>query len=79
MPDWLVGIIGVAVTFALGYLTVLATRRSGDRERIKNLEIRTDKLEATSARKSDYIEELRAHINNRKDPPPPPYPANLFD
>jgi len=79
MPEWLVPLIGVLVTAALGYLTFLATRKTGDRDRIAKLEARLDKLEARDSRKSDYIEDLRAHINTGQGPPAPPYPANLFE
>lgn len=79
MPDWLLALMGVAVTLALGVLTWTATRRSGDRERISKLEERVDALDGRNKRKDDYIGVLRQHINDGKAPPPPPYPADLFE
>lgn len=77
MPDWLIGLIGVAVTFSLGVLTVSATRRGGDRERIGVLEARLDKVEARDRAWENYAAQLRDHIYAGNKPPPPPFPPEL--
>ena len=74
MPEWLMGGLGTAVAAALGFLTLVATRKSGDRQRIDSLEARLSKVEGVSRWQSDYIILLRDHISDEKGPPAPPYP-----
>ena len=77
MPDWLIALLGVAGTGSLGLLTVAATRRSGDRDRIVKLEARLDRLEPLVLRWQNYADVLREHISAGKGPPPPPFPDDL--
>jgi cell division protein FtsB len=78
MPDWLVPLLGIVSSTALGVLVWQATRRGGDRDRIKVLEERNDVLEARNARKEDYIHTLRKDIT-KEGKQPPPFPEGLFD
>jgi len=79
MPEWLLPVLGVAVTLALGLLTVQATRRSGDRERIGAVEKRLDQQDSRNLRWQNYAGALRNHIEEEKGPPAPDYPSGLFD
>jgi hypothetical protein len=79
MPDWLTGVIGTAVTGALGFLTWMATRKTNLTSRMEKLEKRIADMERRYGRASDYVEVLREHINTRRDPPAPPYPSNYFE
>jgi uncharacterized membrane protein YccC len=49
----------------------LRSERKADSQRI-------DRLERIARIQGDYIGELRRHIAERKDPPPPPYPTGLI-
>lgn len=45
--------------------------------RIEALEGRDKEFQREAREKDDYISELRRHIEERKAPPPPPYPERL--
>ena len=79
MPEWLTPLLGVVGTIALGALTWLATRRTGDRDRIEKLEARLDKVDGRQLKLQDYVGLLRKHINDGNPPPPPPYPTDFYD
>lgn len=79
MPEWLLAIILAAMGGAGGYLTAVATRRSSDRDRIKSLEERVDRVEKRELKWQNYAAELRAYITEGKPPPPPPFPDDIFD
>lgn len=78
MPDWLVPLIVAIGTICLGILTWSATRTGAMGQRLRALESRVGRLESTGAIRMDYIEALRKHINDGRDPPPPPYPKGIF-
>lgn len=79
MPEWLTGSLGTVVAVALGFLTWTATRKAGDRERIKALEARQDRQDARNLRWQNYAGLLRKHINDGEPPPAPDFPDGLFD
>jgi len=79
MPDWLLAIIIAFVGVSGGYLTAIATRRTGDRERIRALEERQDKIERQNLRWQNYAQVLREHIFAGKGPPPPDFPTDIFE
>lgn len=79
MPDWLLAIIIAFVGVSGGYLTAIATRRTGDRERIKALEERVDKLDRRNLMWQNYAQQLREHIFAGKGAPPPDFPNDIFE
>ena len=82
MSDWapvILTAVGVAVTFALGFLTWISTRKTSDRDRITKLEARSDKQDDRNLKWQNYSGLLRTHINDEKGPPAPPFPDDLFD
>lgn len=79
MPDWVLAIIIAFVGVSGGYLTALATRRNGDRERITRLEERVDRVEGRVLRWQNYAQRLREHIFAGSPPPPPEFPDDLFE
>jgi hypothetical protein len=79
MPDWLLAIILGFVGVSGGYLTFIATRRTGDRARIEALEKRQDVVEKRNLSWQNYAGTLREHIYAKKGPPPPDFPHDIFE
>lgn len=79
MPEWLVGAASTVGMIAIGFLGWVATRKQGDRERIKALEARQDKQDERNLKWQNYANLLRQHITDSKPPPAPDFPDGLFD
>lgn len=56
--------------------TWLTGRERRKRDDVERLEAKNDQLWARMRRRSDYAEELRAHISRGDPPPPPDYPKD---
>lgn len=79
MPDWLLAIAVAAIAASGAWLTWLTNRRSGDRREMRELTRRVDTLERRDMIWRNYAQTLRDHIYARKDPPPPPWPVEMYD
>lgn len=89
MSESFVTAIITAVVTLIGYWAVSRSARGGTKvtsqsdviaslqKTVDRLEKRVGELESHDRLKDDYIDALRNHINQRKNPPPPPYPPGL--
>ena len=78
----LAGTIGTAVVGARqkglsDLVTALQSEVDALRSEARNADLRIAKLETRDRAWADYVHKLRAHITDRKPPPPPEWPAGL--
>ncbi len=68
------GTIAATSTVLVGMMTFRLGMVNSDRERIKALEERLDRLDEALAEERAYAAALADHIYRGKPPPPPPHP-----
>ena len=59
------------------FIDQIQEERAADREQLDKALARIDRLESRERLLLDYVAQLRAHIDQRSEPPPPPFPLGL--
>ena len=91
--DPLIGLVGAALTLVGVLVSAYFTKRGSDRKLKQDAgQKMIDQLQEELARQGkeiatlqrvqriqdDYISQLRRHIADRQEPPPPPWPSSLI-